>query len=121
MASRPFAGAGAWMKQRTCLSIVLAAGEGVRMRSATPKVLHRVGGRSSLGHVLASLREAGIEQVAVVVGPGHDRVAAEVRGTLPRAEIFVQGERRGTAHAVLMAKEASARGPDDSVVIFGDT
>ena len=59
---------------------------------------------------------------AVVVGPGHDAVAARSEGrSLPDAEIFVQTERRGTAHAVLAAKAAIARGADDVLVIFGDT
>jgi bifunctional UDP-N-acetylglucosamine pyrophosphorylase/glucosamine-1-phosphate N-acetyltransferase len=109
------------MQGRTCLSIVLAAGEGTRMRSARPKVLHALAGRSLLAHVLATVREAGASMTAVIVGPGHEGVAAEARRVLPGAEIHVQAERRGTAHAVLMAKAAIARGADDVVVIFGDT
>jgi bifunctional UDP-N-acetylglucosamine pyrophosphorylase/glucosamine-1-phosphate N-acetyltransferase len=109
------------MQGRTCLSIVLAAGEGTRMRSARPKVLHALAGRSLLAHVLATVREAGAGMTAVIVGPGHEGVAAEARRVLPGAEIHVQAERRGTAHAVLMAKAAIARGADDVVVIFGDT
>jgi bifunctional UDP-N-acetylglucosamine pyrophosphorylase/glucosamine-1-phosphate N-acetyltransferase len=109
------------MQGRTCLSIVLAAGEGTRMRSAQPKVLHRLAGRSLLAHVLAAVRKAGGTAAAVVVGPGHEDVASEVNHTLPGAEIHVQNERRGTAHAVLMARAAIARGADDVVVIFGDT
>ncbi|MEA2984611.1 MAG: bifunctional UDP-N-acetylglucosamine pyrophosphorylase / glucosamine-phosphate N-acetyltransferase [Alphaproteobacteria bacterium] len=109
------------MQGRTCLSIVLAAGEGTRMRSTRPKVLHALAGRSLLGHVLAAVRQAGGTATAVVVGPGHDAVAAEARRLLPEAEIHIQNERRGTAHAVLMAKTALARGADDVVVIFGDT
>ena len=57
------------MSKRTCLAIVLAAGEGTRMRSARPKVLHEVAGRSMLAHVLAAVRGAGTEMAAVVVGP----------------------------------------------------
>lgn len=109
------------MKERTCLSIVLAAGEGIRMRSAAPKVLHCIGGRSVLSHVLEAVRAAGIGDVAVVIGPGHETVAADARAVLPHAEIFVQQERRGTGHAVLTAKAAIARGADDVLVIFGDT
>jgi bifunctional UDP-N-acetylglucosamine pyrophosphorylase / glucosamine-1-phosphate N-acetyltransferase len=108
------------MKGRTCLAIVLAAGEGTRMRSGAPKVLHRIAGRTLLGHVLEAVRTAGIN-AAVVVGPGQEAVAAEAHGVLPGAEIFVQRERRGTAHAVLTAKAALARGADDVIVIFGDT
>ncbi len=109
------------MQGKTCLSIVLAAGEGTRMRSTLPKVLHGLAGRSLLGHVLTAVREAGGTATAVVVGPGHEAVAAEARRVIPDAEIHVQKERRGTAHAVLMAKAAIARGADDVVVIFGDT
>jgi bifunctional UDP-N-acetylglucosamine pyrophosphorylase/glucosamine-1-phosphate N-acetyltransferase len=109
------------MSARTCLAIVLAAGEGTRMLSSRPKVLHAVAGRSLLGHVLAALRAAGGTQTAVVVGLGHDGVAAEARAQLADAEIFVQAERRGTAHAVLAARAAIERGADDILVIFGDT
>src|SRR5580698_11303592 len=89
---------------RTCLAIVLAAGEGTRMRSARPKVLHAVAGRSLLSHVLSAVSDAGITAAAVVVGPNQDAVASEAQRVLPDAKIFVQHERRGTAHAVLAAE-----------------
>jgi bifunctional UDP-N-acetylglucosamine pyrophosphorylase/glucosamine-1-phosphate N-acetyltransferase len=107
--------------ERTCLAVVLAAGEGARMRSARPKVLHAIAGLSLLAHVLHAVREAGGSMTAVVVGLGGEAVAAEAKRILPEAEIFVQAERRGTAHAVLAAKAAIARAPDDVLVIFGDT
>ncbi|MBV9636489.1 MAG: bifunctional UDP-N-acetylglucosamine diphosphorylase/glucosamine-1-phosphate N-acetyltransferase GlmU [Methylobacteriaceae bacterium] len=106
---------------RTCLAIVLAAGEGTRMTSAATKSLHRIGGLSLLGHVLGNLSGAGADAVAVVVGPDHGSVAAEARRIIPDAEIFVQGERLGTAHAVLAARPAIARGYDDVLVVFADT
>jgi bifunctional UDP-N-acetylglucosamine pyrophosphorylase/glucosamine-1-phosphate N-acetyltransferase len=109
------------MSARTCLAIVLAAGEGTRMRSSRPKVLHTVAGRSLLAHVLAALRGAGGGQSAVVVGPDRDDVAAEARSEIPGAQIFVQHERRGTAHAVLAARAAIEKGADDVLIIFGDT
>ncbi|MGZ3320161.1 MAG: NTP transferase domain-containing protein, partial [Xanthobacteraceae bacterium] len=109
------------MGERTCLAIVLAAGEGTRMRSTRPKVLHRIGGRSLLANVLDAVSQAGGTATAVVVGPSSDAVAAEAKRVVPDAEIFVQSERRGTAHAVLAAREAIARTPDDVLVIFGDT
>src|ERR1700752_4410141 len=87
------------MSKRTCLAIVLAAGEGTRMRSARPKVLHEVAGRSMLAHVLAAVRGAGTEMAAVVVGPNSDAVAAEAKRILPKGQTFVQSERRGTAHS----------------------
>lgn len=105
---------------RRCLAVVLAAGEGTRMRSDMPKVLHRLAGRSMLGHVLATVSEADAEAVVVVVGPGRDDVAAEARRAFPGAEIAVQAERLGTAHAVLAARDAIARSYDDLLVLFAD-
>jgi bifunctional UDP-N-acetylglucosamine pyrophosphorylase/glucosamine-1-phosphate N-acetyltransferase len=109
------------MVERTCLAIVLAAGEGTRMRSARPKVLHENAGRSLLAYVLEAVREAGCSSTAVVVGPAAAAVAAEAERISPGAEIYVQAERRGTGHAVLAAKPAIARCPDDLLVVFGDT
>jgi bifunctional UDP-N-acetylglucosamine pyrophosphorylase/glucosamine-1-phosphate N-acetyltransferase len=109
------------MTARTCLAIVLAAGEGTRMRSSRPKVLHTVAGRSLLAHVLAALRAAGGTDTAVVVGPDREDVAAEARAALSGAQVFVQAERRGTAHAVLAARSAIERGANDILVVFGDT
>jgi bifunctional UDP-N-acetylglucosamine pyrophosphorylase / glucosamine-1-phosphate N-acetyltransferase len=106
---------------RTCLAIVLAAGEGTRMRSARPKVLHAIAGRTLLAHVLAAVRAAHGSAVAVVIGPDRDDVGAEARRIVPEADVFVQADRRGTAHAVLQAREALARGADDVLIIFGDT
>jgi bifunctional UDP-N-acetylglucosamine pyrophosphorylase / glucosamine-1-phosphate N-acetyltransferase len=106
---------------RTCLTIALAAGEGTRMRSSRPKVLHPIAGRSLLGHVLAAVDPAPGAAVAVVIGPHQDAVAKEVGRLSPAARIFLQGEPRGTAHAVLAAREAIAKGYDDILVLFADT
>jgi bifunctional UDP-N-acetylglucosamine pyrophosphorylase/glucosamine-1-phosphate N-acetyltransferase len=106
---------------RKALAIVLAAGEGTRMKSDRPKVLHQVAGRSMLAHVLAAVAEAGVETVAVVIGPGRDDVRAEALRLCPGARTFVQTERLGTAHAVLAAREAAAPGCDDLLVLFADT
>src|SRR4051794_17607022 len=113
--------AGLPMSKRTCLAIVLAAGEGTRMHSARPKVLHAVAGRSLLAHVLAAVCGAGTERAAVVVGPDAQAVADATRRALPSADVFVQHQRRGTAHAVLAARAAIEEGFDDILVIFGDT
>jgi bifunctional UDP-N-acetylglucosamine pyrophosphorylase/glucosamine-1-phosphate N-acetyltransferase len=109
------------MSRRTCLAIVLAAGEGTRMRTSLPKVLHAVGGRALLAHVLTAVQGAGCGEIAVVVGPGHEAVAQEARDIAPKAQMFEQRERKGTAHAVLTARKAIAGGADDILVIFGDT
>lgn len=91
------------------------------MQSAQPKVLHKVAGRSMLGHVLASVRDAGADAIAVVVGPDRGDVADEARSIVPHAEIYTQSERLGTAHAVLAAEASIARGYDDVLVVFADT
>jgi bifunctional UDP-N-acetylglucosamine pyrophosphorylase/glucosamine-1-phosphate N-acetyltransferase len=109
------------MSRRTCLAIVLAAGEGTRMRSRVPKALHAIGGRSLLEHVFASAAQAGGTDIAVVVGPDHGAVVAVAQRIAPGVQIFEQSERRGTAHAVLAAKQAIARGYDDILVLFADT
>src|SRR5579862_7421974 len=109
------------MAERTCLAVVLAAGEGTRMRSARAKVLHAIAGRSLLAHVLDAVKAAGCGATAVVIGPDAAPVAAEARRIAADAEIFVQAERRGTAHAVLAARPAIARGGDDLLIVFGDT
>jgi bifunctional UDP-N-acetylglucosamine pyrophosphorylase / glucosamine-1-phosphate N-acetyltransferase len=103
------------------LAIVLAAGEGKRMRSSLPKALHKIAGRSMLAHVLDSVRRAGVDSLAVVVGPDRADVQAEVLRAAPDADVFVQTERRGTAHAVLAAREVLSRGFDDVLVVFADT
>ena len=108
-------------QKRTCLAIVLAAGQSKRMRSDRPKVLHELAGRSLLAHVLASVSAAGAERVALVVGPGHDAVVKEAMTIAPNIDIFVQSLPLGTAHAVLAAKAAIAEGYDDILVAFGDT
>ena len=106
---------------RSALAVVLAAGEGTRMKSEIPKVLHEVAGRSMLGHVLARLSEADIPDVCVVVGPGQTQVLAQALQQVPHAQVFVQSERRGTAHAVLAAQDALAAHYDDVIVLFADT
>jgi bifunctional UDP-N-acetylglucosamine pyrophosphorylase/glucosamine-1-phosphate N-acetyltransferase len=109
------------MAARTCLAIVLAAGEGTRMRSARPKVLHPLAGRSLLAHVLGTIGQAGVTATAVVIGPGEEAVAAEVKRAAPEAECFVQQERRGTAHAVMAARAAIERQTDEILIVYGDT
>lgn len=106
---------------RTCLAIVLAAGEGKRMQSSLPKVLHKVAGRSMVGHVMAELLASGVDSIAVVVGPGCDDVAAEAFSIAPDAKVFTQIERLGTAHAVLAAEPALTAGYDDVLIVFADT
>jgi bifunctional UDP-N-acetylglucosamine pyrophosphorylase/glucosamine-1-phosphate N-acetyltransferase len=109
------------MSVRSSLTVVLAAGEGTRMRTSLPKVLHPIAGESLLAHVLSATSTGEGARLAVVIGPDHQRIAQEVERLRPDADIFVQRERLGTAHAVLAAREAIARGADDLLVAFGDT
>jgi bifunctional UDP-N-acetylglucosamine pyrophosphorylase/glucosamine-1-phosphate N-acetyltransferase len=108
------------MTKRTCLSIILAAGEGTRMKSALPKVLHKIAGLPMVAHVAKAAESAGGE-IALVIGHGADQLRAAAQSFAPDAKTFVQEKRLGTAHAVLAAREAIAKGHDDILVMFGDT
>lgn len=109
------------MTQRSCLSIILAAGEGTRMRSAKPKVLHEIAGLPMVAHVAAAAKKAGGGDVALVIGHGADEVRKAAARLDPEPEIFVQERRLGTGHAVFAARAAIERGYDDVLVMFGDT
>lgn len=109
------------MSERTCLSIILAAGEGTRMKSATPKVLHHIAGLPMVAHVTKAAQAAGAGDLALVIGFGGEELRAAAQSFAPQADIFVQEQRLGTAHAVLSAREAIARGYEDILVMFGDT
>src|SRR6201986_592812 len=109
------------MTARSSLTIVLAAGEGTRMRSSLPKVLHPVASQSLLAHVLRAAPSGPGSRRAVVIGPDHQVVADQARKIRPDAETFMQRERLGAAHAVLAARQAIAYGADDLLVAFGDT
>src|SRR5258705_6343405 len=81
------------MTGRTSLTIVLAAGEGTRMRSGMPKVLHPVAGQSLLAHVLGAAPKGAGAALAVVIGPDHEAVAGEAKTLRPHALTFVQPQR----------------------------
>ncbi|HXW20848.1 MAG TPA: bifunctional UDP-N-acetylglucosamine diphosphorylase/glucosamine-1-phosphate N-acetyltransferase GlmU [Roseiarcus sp.] len=109
------------MDKRRSLAVVLAAGEGTRMKSARPKALHEIAGRSMLAHVLQAARGAGAQALAVVVGPDREDVADEARKVASDASVYVQQRRLGTAHAVLAAREEIAKGFDDVVIVYSDS
>jgi bifunctional UDP-N-acetylglucosamine pyrophosphorylase / glucosamine-1-phosphate N-acetyltransferase len=109
------------MTSPSLMCIVLAAGKGRRMKSALPKVLHKIAGRSMLGHVLALTASSGAGRIAVVIGPGMDNVAAEAARTLAGAQVYVQFDQRGTADAVLAAKAALDGYQGDVIVLYADT
>lgn len=83
--------------------VILAAGEGTRMRSATPKVLHEIGGRSLLRHAVETARSLQPERLVVVVGHGREVVVSNLELVDAGAEVAVQEEQLGTAHAVQVA------------------
>lgn len=92
------------------------------MRSATPKVLHEICGRSLVGHVLASARELEPENLVVVVGHAREQVGAHLAVIDPGARTAVQAEQNGTGHAVRMALEELGGSVDGTVVVVcGDT
>jgi bifunctional UDP-N-acetylglucosamine pyrophosphorylase/glucosamine-1-phosphate N-acetyltransferase len=109
------------MSTQPHLIIVLAAGKGVRMRSDLPKVLHRIGGRSMLAHVLATALEAGASRLALVVAPGMEAVRAEAEAAAPGIDVFEQTRQAGTADAVLAARSAIEAHRGDVTVLFADT
>ncbi|MCU1594518.1 MAG: glucosamine-phosphate N-acetyltransferase / UDP-N-acetylglucosamine pyrophosphorylase [Frankiales bacterium] len=106
-----------FVPSRVAAVIVLAAGEGTRMRSATPKVLHTLGGRTMLGHVLAAAEALQPEHLLVVVGHARERVAAELTG---QARAVVQQTQDGTGHAVRVALQGLDHLEGTIVVVPGD-
>ncbi|MFD9332634.1 bifunctional UDP-N-acetylglucosamine diphosphorylase/glucosamine-1-phosphate N-acetyltransferase GlmU [Streptomyces sp. NPDC060065] len=107
---------------RPAAVVVLAAGEGTRMKSATPKVLHELCGRSLVGHVLAAARELEPENLVVVVGHAREKVVAHLGEIDPGVRTAVQAEQNGTGHAVRMGLEELGGGVDGTVVVVcGDT
>ncbi|MEJ7741532.1 MAG: NTP transferase domain-containing protein [Nocardioidaceae bacterium] len=109
------------MPERPASVIVLAAGGGTRMKSARPKVLHHIGGRSLVGHALQAARGLHPEHLVVVVGHGREAVEAHIRGLDDQVVFGIQVEQRGTGHAVQVALECSAvAGLGTVVVTYGD-
>jgi bifunctional UDP-N-acetylglucosamine pyrophosphorylase / glucosamine-1-phosphate N-acetyltransferase len=88
---------------RPAAVVVLAAGEGTRMKSATPKVLHTLCGRSLVGHVVDAARALQPEQLVVVVGHAREQVTAHLGEVAPGVHTAVQEEQNGTGHAVRIA------------------
>lgn len=110
---------------RPAAVVVLAAGEGTRMKSATPKVLHAICGRSLVGHVVAASRELDPEHLVVIVGHEREKVSAHLAEIDPAVRTAVQHEQNGTGHAVRMGLEElsnSGIALDGTVVVVcGDT
>ncbi|MEV1287207.1 bifunctional UDP-N-acetylglucosamine diphosphorylase/glucosamine-1-phosphate N-acetyltransferase GlmU [Micromonospora sp. NPDC049679] len=100
--------------------VVLAAGEGKRMKSALPKVLHPLLGRTLVGHVLAAAAPVQAERTLVVVGHGADQVTAHLSEIAPGATPVLQAEQHGTGHAVRIALEAAPETGGTVIVLNGD-
>ncbi len=103
-------------------AIVLAAGQGTRMKSALPKVLHPVAGRPLVHYPVAAALEAGAEEVVVVVGHGAERVTAYLADAFAgRVKTALQAEQLGTGHAAQMAMPVLDAAADRVLLLYGDT
>jgi bifunctional UDP-N-acetylglucosamine pyrophosphorylase/glucosamine-1-phosphate N-acetyltransferase len=100
--------------------VVLAAGQGTRMRSTTPKVLHDIGGRSLLGHVLAAAAPLGAGATVVVVGAGRGAVEEHLAAIAPDALPVLQAEQRGSGHAAAVALDAVPELEGPVLLVNGD-
>lgn len=109
------------MTSNNLCAVILAAGQGTRMNSDLPKVLHRVIGRTLVGHAIGAARSAGAGRVIVIVGHGRELVEQTVRAEEGEdLEFVVQAEQRGTAHAVQQCRDA-LRGHDGwTLILSGD-
>jgi bifunctional UDP-N-acetylglucosamine pyrophosphorylase / glucosamine-1-phosphate N-acetyltransferase len=101
--------------------VILAAGEGTRMKTRTPKVLHVVCGRTMLGHVLATARELAPQRLIVVTGHASGQVARQLAEQAPDATVVVQERRGGTGHAVRTVIESVGMIGGTIVVTYADT
>jgi bifunctional UDP-N-acetylglucosamine pyrophosphorylase/glucosamine-1-phosphate N-acetyltransferase len=101
-------------------AVILAAGQGTRMKSALPKVLHKVGGRALLDRVIDTVSATGCEKIVVVVGAGPSAVRDLVVARLGEGAVAVQDPPQGTGHAVMAAREALAGFEGDVLVTNGD-
>jgi len=102
---------------RPAAVIILAAGEGTRMKSSTPKVLHRICGRSLLGHAIAAAGELRPQRLVVVAGHGREQVSAEASAD---ADVVIQEQQLGTGHAVRMVTETLGVISGTVIVTYGD-
>lgn len=101
-------------------AVILAAGQGTRMRSPTPKVLHKVGGRTMLDRAIDAVQAAGCDRIVVVVGAHSPQVGAHVNARLGEGATVLQDPPEGTGHAVLCAKAALAGFEGDVLVTNAD-
>jgi bifunctional UDP-N-acetylglucosamine pyrophosphorylase / glucosamine-1-phosphate N-acetyltransferase len=105
---------------RPAAVIILAAGEGTRMKSTVPKVLHALCGRTMLGHAIAAARELSPQRLVVVAGHGRDQVSEHLTREAPDAEVVIQERQGGTGHAVRTVLEAVGPIAGQVIVTYGD-
>jgi len=98
-------------------TLILAAGKGTRMKSKLPKVLHKIGGKPMLCHVIDVAKKVGSTREVVVIGAGAEQIQKEISGV----EFVLQKEQLGTAHAVLSAKKNFAGSTGTLLILCGDT
>jgi bifunctional UDP-N-acetylglucosamine pyrophosphorylase/glucosamine-1-phosphate N-acetyltransferase len=108
------------MSARATKAVILAAGQGTRMGSDRPKVLHAVDGRPMVIHCIEATMAAGIDDVILVVGVGRDEVIYAVDDAYDGVEYAVQEEQVGTGHAVLQARSFLDGFDGSVVVLYGD-
>lgn len=106
---------------RSCLSVILAAGEGTRMQSELPKVLHKIGGLPLVCHSIRAAEAAKCGDMALILGCGAEAIQEEIGKYSSKITVFEQNQRLGTAHAVLCAEKLLQKKYDDILIIFGDT
>ncbi|TIX52133.1 bifunctional UDP-N-acetylglucosamine diphosphorylase/glucosamine-1-phosphate N-acetyltransferase GlmU [Alteraurantiacibacter aquimixticola] len=106
-----------WEAERPIAAVILAAGKGTRMKSQRHKVLHEIGGKPMIEHLLDQVDRLGAERTVVIVGEGREQVEARL-GT--RVSYAVQDQQLGTGHAVMQAKGALDGFEGDVLVMFGD-
>lgn len=98
-------------------AVILAAGQGTRMKSKLPKVVHKVMGKCMVEHAITAAKEAGADEICVVVGHGADIVKSQIQSEVT---FVIQDKQLGTGHAVKCAKEFIGT-EGETMILFGDT
>ena len=102
------------------VAVVLAAGEGTRMKSQTPKVLHQIAGRTIIEHLLTEVHALSPKELRIVIGSGRELVEPHLKEVSPNSKIVIQEERNGTGHATQIAlADLSRKGT--VLILAGDT